>query len=1003
MTLESAAGTTFTRGQSLSIRITMTFLALLLAIVGMVYFILQNTLQTQIIEDQNTSTNEISQKVIAQLGQLTLYAEGIADALAQLGSSLPNQDQVLMNSIPKIMDDHNATSVIAGGGIWPEPFAFHLDRERASFFWGREENGTLKQYDDYNDPQGPGYHNEEWYTPAKFIKNNQAIWSQSYMDPYSYEPMVTCTVPYYRDGQFSGVSTIDLKLDGLHAFFSDQAQQINGYMFAVDRNNRFLSFPQKNLAKSFATDQKGKQTERFLLVNELANTHPSFKTIADALTQLNAETLSAQEKLHNNFETTAQLLDEHSYQISKQQSTLLAAHILNEKTQSFKQQYQNVKQLYTASDPLLKQEMRVCIYHMPQTDWKIVVATPVHTAHAIAQTITNKILYYLLAAVAICIIAGYLLLRRQIITPLHSMTHILMANERQESNGTQLQALPVNRRDELGHLAHWYNRSTDAIRIANDELTKENKARTRIEEELRQANQKTIQSLQSLRKNEASLASILNSISNGVIATDIDGNIIRCNPLAEKLSAWRNPQNNNCNVRDILLVYDLNDHDMAISLDKHRDSEHNKFNCLLKNRRKDEYTIHLQISPLYDAQQAQSGYLYVFDDISKEQELEQQLQQAQKMESVGQLAGGIAHDFNNLLGGITGFADLLRINASDEKSQRYAQRILNTAQKAAELTAQLLAFSRRGRISNTHFSLHNIINEACFILERTIDKNVSIDLNLHAQNTGIFGDKSQIENVILNMAINARDAMSDGGTLSISTANEYLNQAYCNSSAETIQPGMFVKICISDTGKGIEPETLTHIFEPFFTTKELGKGTGLGLAAVYGTITGHHGAIHVNSAPGLGSTFTIYLPVSDIELDQDTDASGMHAIKYSGSILVVDDEESVRDFTHNALEHLGYQVDQADCGNEAIEMYKAQPYDLVILDLMMPKMNGQQTLAALRQVDPQIRVLISSGYSSDNELASVQELGIHGFIKKPFKITALCDQVAECLQSSTEA
>ncbi|NRA40158.1 MAG: response regulator [Planctomycetes bacterium] len=981
----------------------LTFFALVLVIIASVTIVLQNKVATHISNEKVKNNTHIIQTVIAQLGQLTAYTEGIAGSMCKLESSLPNQDSIYHNSIPQIMDDGNIQSVIAGGGIWPEPYAHDAKEIRHSFFWGREKSGQFKFYNDYNDPAGPGYHNEEWYVPARYAHSGQAVWSQSYMDPYSYEPMVTCTIPYDKNGAFAGVSTIDLKLDGLHDFFTHQSEQLEGYIFAVDRNNRFLTFPNKKIAKSYSVDDKENHTEHFLLVHDFAKNHGSFKKIAQMLDELDHLTLGKDMYQTSLYKNLSIKLETESYQINKTQAKMLAAHVLQNTGQLFDASYTVKKQVRFSSDPILNEDATASVFLMPKTDWKIVVVTPVSAANAEANSITWSTLQYLSFSAIICIFIAYLLIRNQVINPLQNMTSILIHNEDKDHTFVRL---PEDRNDDLGLLAHWFNRSTDALRIANDKIKAENSVRLETEKELQESHQITTESLESLSKSEASLASILNSISNGVIATDNNGIIIRCNPVAEILTAWTNdPQIKKTNVQEILLISDNNQTPISLK-SAFNDRTEQKLTCILKNTSFIEYTISLCITPLFDASQHQIGHLFIFNDISKENELEQQLVQSQKMESVGQLAGGIAHDFNNLLGGINGFADLIRINTGDEKTQRFAEQIMNTANKAADLTSQLLAFSRHGHISNEVISLHHTINESLFLLDRTINKHIEITQSLMAENDHVLGDSAQLQSAILNLGINARDAMPNGGRILIRTCNIYLNEEHCNSQPNEINPGDYIKIAFSDDGKGMDSYTLQRIFEPFFTTKGIGKGTGLGLAAVYGIVKRHHGNIHVSSEIHNGCTFTIYLPVTLQKAIESNAYQDKVEHNYHGRVLVIDDEDSVRMSSKSMLEHGGFTVDIASSGAKGIQLFQQQKYDLVILDLMMPQMDGQQTLKKLKDVSSSVNVLISSGFSSEHDLAAIRAMGICNTIKKPFTLKALCSLAASCIvnpESKTES
>ncbi len=384
------------------------------------------------------------------------------------------------------------------------------------------------------------------------------------------------------------------------------------------------------------------------------------------------------------------------------------------------------------------------------------------------------------------------------------------------------------------------------------------------------------------------------------------------------------------------------------------------------------------------------------------EELQTQLQQSQKMDAIGQLAGGIAHDFNNLLGGIQGAADLLalRIDGNDEK-RKFVDLIIETSQRAADLTGRLLAFSRKDTSFSDTVNMHDVIFAAIAILERTVDKRVTIEQELLATPPIVIGDLGQLQNVIINLGINARDAMPDGGTLSFSTKLVALEKNYCDASPFDLEPGKFIEITVRDSGIGMIPEVQSRIFEPFFTTKEVGKGTGVGLAAVYGTIKEHHGSVSVDSEVDRGTVFKVYLPVG-MEIDADeTTITDVLAPTGHGCIMVVDDEEVIRITAGSMLRELGYKVVFAANGMEAVEMFSkyADQIDLIVLDLVMPVMDGRDTLKEIWSRAPEMKVIISSGFSKDAATSELIASGKIGFLRKPFRHSELAKAVAGALDS----
>lgn len=382
--------------------------------------------------------------------------------------------------------------------------------------------------------------------------------------------------------------------------------------------------------------------------------------------------------------------------------------------------------------------------------------------------------------------------------------------------------------------------------------------------------------------------------------------------------------------------------------------------------------------------------------------LEEQLRQSEKMKAIGQLAGGIAHDFNNQLFGIMGYADVLRNRIDkDEHLVRYIDKIVNTTLRAGELTSQLLAFARKGKYQTISVDIHDIINEVATLLEHSIDKKINIKKNLNANKSIVRGDPTQLQNTLLNLAINARDAMLDGGIVSFGTQVAEIDENSHPSSNHVNIPGQYLSISIKDTGIGMGEEVIKHIFEPFYTTKELGKGTGMGLAAVYGTIKNHNGFIEVSSSKNNGTTFTLYLPLSKEDvLNAPIIIPDIKPVeKNIANIFIIDDEEMVVEITKDLLYDLGYKIYSSTEGYDAVECYKNnwKDIDIVVLDIVMPGLSGREIFVKMKEINPNIKVIVSSGYSIDGEAAKILEAGAIKFIQKPFRLDALLDAIEEIL------
>jgi two-component system cell cycle sensor histidine kinase/response regulator CckA len=386
-----------------------------------------------------------------------------------------------------------------------------------------------------------------------------------------------------------------------------------------------------------------------------------------------------------------------------------------------------------------------------------------------------------------------------------------------------------------------------------------------------------------------------------------------------------------------------------------------------------------------------------YEDITERKRSEEQLRQAQKMEAIGQLAGGLAHDFNNLLTPIGGFADLLMWKTPEDSRQyEYLCQIKGAAERAAALTYQLLTLARRVQVEVRPLSLNDVVYEVIGLLERTIDRAIAIELHLADHLATVEGDAGQLHQVLLNLCLNARDAMPDGGRLAIKTQNVTLSETEACTELD-LEAGQYVLLSVTDTGSGMDAETQQRLFEPFFTTKE--QGRGLGLAMVYSILRGHGGAIRVYSEPGQGSTFKVYLP-GGWRPAEDIVSEEAEAVGGSETVLVVDDEESVRALLQRILEEGGYTVLLATDGIEASELYaeRSTEIDLVVLDIIMPRMGGRKTYERLREINPEVKVLLTSGYSEDGQAQDILAVGARGFLQKPYDLRAVLRKIREVLE-----
>jgi signal transduction histidine kinase/ActR/RegA family two-component response regulator len=423
-----------------------------------------------------------------------------------------------------------------------------------------------------------------------------------------------------------------------------------------------------------------------------------------------------------------------------------------------------------------------------------------------------------------------------------------------------------------------------------------------------------------------------------------------------------------------------------------------------KRLTKDGRTLDIVLSSsCYDDHRGHRAGIVVFlRDVTRTKETERKFQKAQKMEAIGTLAGGVAHDFNNLLTGIQGRASLLSFEMEPTHPLiEHVDAIMDHAKSAADLTKQLLGIAREGKYEAKPISLNEVVQQSAIMFGRT-KKEIRIHYKFQDPSPVAIADLRQIEQVLLNLYINAWQAMPEGGDLYLETSAIELGDTYCQSYAAC--GGRFAKIAVTDTGVGMDSATCERVFDPFFTTKKKSRGTGLGLASAYGIIKNHNGIITVESQMGVGTTFNVYLPFSHQPVPKEMSVDA-ELRKGSGTILLVDDEKLVLDVSKAILEKLGYHVLVADNGVQAIQTVRqgAQKLDLVILDMIMPGLAGGKTFESIREIGPEIPVLLSSGYSRNRQVEEIIRKGANGFIQKPFQVAELSQIVRTVIADVRQA
>ena len=509
---------------------------------------------------------------------------------------------------------------------------------------------------------------------------------------------------------------------------------------------------------------------------------------------------------------------------------------------------------------------------------------------------------------------------------------------------------------------------------------------------------------EALRRSEADFRSVVEDAPYGIYRASVTGRLMQVNPALRKMLGYAQE-------------LDLVGKDLAADVFRHS-AEYQRFAELLTHaeevkdiemewKKQDDTPITVRCSGRrINDEQGIPAYFEVFaEDVTEKRVLEKQLRMAQKMEAIGRLSGGIAHDFNNLLGVIIGYSRVLRKSLGTENELcEHAAEIEKAGQRAAAMTKQLLAFSRQQVLTPAILNLNTLVTDMEKMLPRLLGEDIEVSLEMDPELGSVKADQSQVEQVIMNLAVNARDAMPAGGKLKIKTANAQLDQSYTRTHPGS-RVGNYVLLCVTDSGTGMDPGILAHIFEPFFTTKERGKGTGLGLATVYGIVKQSNGYIWVESSPGQGASFQIYLPLHVGQAADEQKHAPAEKLQGSERILLVEDSEPLKKLAQKFLEGAGFRVQSAGSGEEALEVAArfGRTFDLLLTDVVMPGINGRALAEQLLPRQPGMRVLYMSGYT-DSFIAGhgVLEQGTH-LLHKPFTDEVLIRKVREVLDGSSKS
>lgn len=510
-------------------------------------------------------------------------------------------------------------------------------------------------------------------------------------------------------------------------------------------------------------------------------------------------------------------------------------------------------------------------------------------------------------------------------------------------------------------------------------------------------------SVEALRNSEENLSITLNSLSEGVIATDADGRIQRMNPEAEALTGWTASRAKNRQLNEVLRLIELGTNrpliNPATQVKAAMSTVHLPDKTGLIDRNGIRHTVDVIGAPMHNSRGHLFGLVFVIRDETEQHRLDEEFQQIQKMDSIGKIAGGVAHDFNNMLGGIMGATELLEEELADRPElAKYIKIIFRCSQQAADLTDKLLVFSRKEKPIFQPVSIHECITNVLDGVAHGTDPVIHLHHKFNAKNDQIMGNGLLLKNAILNLYNNAREAIKTEGVITIETDNLVLIEEDALTTTFSIPHGEYLRVRVKDTGCGIADDIKELIFEPFFTTKASGKGSGLGLAAVYGIVKSHHGGIQAHSETNNGTTVELFLPLAQTEMP-DQPAEPAQRSDICARILLIDDEIELREASAELIRRFGHEVLCAANGVVGMKIYheQADEIDLILLDLAMPGKPGIECLREIHEIKPEAKVIICSGYATEDTIAELQALGVFRILHKPFRRTDLLAAIENAL------
>ncbi|MDX1736836.1 MAG: ATP-binding protein [Alphaproteobacteria bacterium] len=831
--------------ESLQFRLSMGLLIIVSILILAVFSVNQTLLRTVLIENKFDLVEQAGNSLVTELGQQIEATEALTRSISSVGRDLPKDESLFKVVIPHMMENDAISPFVAGGGIWPEPFAFEKDKYRRSFFWARKESNDLLYYDDYNDPKGNGYHQEEWYVPAKYIGRDRCFWSKSYMDPYSFEPMVTCSVPMHRRDQLHGVATIDLKLSGLQKFFAERAEKLGGYAFAVDRNNKFLSYPELKLVQS---EKDGGRPGELITVKNFTDRNPEFEPLAKALSNLSSgiiKTAEAKEALDANLVKT---ISKESYQISEDEARMIVATFsdpfkANEDISAMSSRFS------LEDDILLKEPVLVSMFIMPKVFWKIVVVTPQSVAYADANAVTKNIIYLLIAILMVSVVGAYFWLRRILVQPLITITN--------EIKGGPLKRISLPKDDssivtEIDVLADTINSMRGQIAKSFDEL----------------------------QQSENRFRLIAETLPEGLAITRLsDGTILYLNSRLKQMLAIPDDQD----ALDAKLIDFFEDPKDRVKLFKklRKTNEVNDF--VVRALRLDGTRFWATISTSAVQYGGQSALVSGVLDITTRKETEEEVERYRshleqmvqertaELEETKTLAlnaaaakqnflANMSHEIRTPLNSVVGISHLLLSKEFLPNQKRYLMNLNKSGKILLKIINDILDITKmdagKMEADKVRFDVNDVLDDISIHIRPLMSDKIIATYMMRpsSREQQLIGDPLRLEQILLNLISNAIKFTHEGHV-----------KVTCSLTPDKTNPTKTVlHIDICDTGIGMSEDQLQTVFNAFTQadnaiTREYG-GTGLGLTISKNLIDLMGGKLAVESTYGEGSCFSVTIP-----------------------------------------------------------------------------------------------------------------------------------------------